>query len=204
MRWTGLSIVRLGTRVVVNAACLCLCLTGGAVSAAPPAIAPPPTGSGGSHVCSEVDGVLPPNVTVRDPFQDVVRAMLTLSPTFRAQCARIAAAPHLRVVMRLDLRSHGRGYGARTTFTFGQAGEVMARIEFVAGVNYAPIVGHEFEHVLEQLDRWHLPGMAAGGDGVHEIAPGIYETQRAIRAGHRVESEMFGRRRSTPVTAPET
>src|SRR5438034_11524821 len=47
--------------------------------------------------------VLPENITVPAAYQDLVEAMLRTSPTFRAQCARIAAASHLRVVVQRSL-----------------------------------------------------------------------------------------------------
>ena len=176
------------------------------LSIAAPAIAQPgaPASSrDDDRVCADVDGVMPAHVVVREPFPHVIRDMLTYSPTFRAQCGRLAAATQLRVVMRVDLRSCRSDYAARTVFTYGQDGQLFAHIDFQLRANYAPIVAHEFEHVLEQLDRWHLKTLADDEDaGVCEIEPGVFETDRAVKVGNAVEAEMFGRRRTTQALPP--
>src|SRR5262245_35981107 len=46
---------------------------------------------------------LPPNVTIPDAYDAAIEAMLRLSPTFRAQCTRIALEPNTRVVVERSL-----------------------------------------------------------------------------------------------------
>src|SRR5262245_18166004 len=46
---------------------------------------------------------LPSNVRVPAAYDDLIDAMLRSSPTFRAQCSRIARAPRLHVSVRRSL-----------------------------------------------------------------------------------------------------
>ena len=73
--------------------------------------------------------------------------------------------------------------------------------------DYTEIIAHEFEHVVEQLDQWQLRTMAlAKGEAaghVHEVAPEVFETERAIRIGQLVEAEVFAARRSRSTTTHE-
>ncbi len=196
MRWCDDSSgTTRGTRAIIVALAFvsALSLTG---PAAAQGVAASP--SSNALVCSDVDGVMPSHVIVREPFPHLLGEMLALSPTFRAQCARLAAATQLRVVMRLDLRSCRSDYAATTVFTYERNGDLLARIDFQLRPNYVATVAHEIEHVLEQLDRWQLRVLArTSGSGVCEVEPGTFETDRAVRAANAVEDEMFRGRRTT-------
>jgi hypothetical protein len=61
----------------------------------------------------------------------------------------------------------------------------------------AEIVGHEFEHILEQMEGLNLRMLSrVRGSGVRESAFEVYETARAQRAGRIVAAEL-----SAPQTA---
>jgi hypothetical protein len=51
-------------------------------------------------------------------------------------------------------------------------------------------IGHEFEHVLEQVERVPLVELAARTGRVWRTADDMFESERAIRAGRRVLEEM--------------
>ena len=182
-------------------ACLALLVL---IGTAPVASADLPGGVADPRVCAQVDGIMPTNVVVPEPFPGLVRDMLALSPTFRAQCRRVAEAGHVRIILRLDMRSPHRNSAARAEFTYTETGELLARIDLYLSTNYAPILAHEFEHVIEQIDRIDVPGLARERREAHEIEPGVYETDRADSVEAVVEREMFGRRRParTPVPSP--
>ena len=67
----------------------------------------------------------------------------------------------------------------------------------ISGDSLIELIAHEFEHILEQLDSVDLAAMAArSGTGVRAVSElGHFETDRAIAAGRRVESEMASARR---------
>ena len=133
--------------------------------------------------------VLPDNITVAAAYQDLVDAMLRQSPTFRAQCARIAAAPHLRVDVQRSLLAPT--HAAITQLT-RQNGRLEAQVAVSPFGDPILLIAHEFEHVVEQLDDVDLPAMAVRpGTGVYaDPLSGGFETERAIAVGKRVEREL--------------
>ena len=89
-----------------------------------------------------------------------------MSATFRAQCRRIAEAPSLRVVIRIDPALVERRYRARTLIARTPSGEIFARVDVSLRLNPVEWIAHEFEHLIEQLDGLDLPALAAGHKGV--------------------------------------
>ena len=144
---------------------------------------------------------VPSNVEVAEGYREIVGSMLRLSPTFRRQCGRIARDRTLHVAVERSLLFGASGDGALTRITRRSDGGIDAVVE--VGYLGEPIllIAHEFEHILEQLDGVDLPSMAARpATGVHAVArSGFFETDRAIAAGRRVETEVFGsgRKRGT-------
>jgi hypothetical protein len=65
-------------------------------------------------------------------------------------------------------------------------------VTLVFAENYVELLGHEFEHVLEQIDGVNLRADAARGHA-RILADGAYETRRATEAGLQVlrEYEML-------------
>jgi hypothetical protein len=133
---------------------------------------------------------IPANVAFLSVSQDVVGEMLRRSPTFRAQCSRIAADSHLRVVVEKSLLVPADG--AMTNITRNGDGEVDADVQLGTLGDPILLIAHEFEHILEQLDGVDLPAMAARASTgvVASSRSGHFETQRAIEAGQRVAREV--------------
>jgi hypothetical protein len=126
-------------------------------------------------------------------LQPVVQQLLASSPTFRAQVRRIAAAPHVRVVVEPAI---GRGGGcctlARTRFRHFSEGGIRADVEIafpLGAADYAQLLGHEFEHIVEQIERVDVRRLARDGAGAQEVGDGLFETRRAALAGRRIAEE---------------
>jgi hypothetical protein len=133
---------------------------------------------------------VPPNVSVPAEYEDLLDAMLRSSPTFRAQCTRIARANQLRITVRRSLFAAPQA--ALTNLTRNEDGRIDAEVEVGLFGDVTLLVAHEFEHILEQLDGVDLVGMAnRPGTGVHaDPRTGQFETERAIAIGRRVAKEV--------------
>jgi hypothetical protein len=135
----------------------------------------------------------PLNVVLSDAYRPIIESMLRDSPTFRRQCIRIAAEPHLRVFLRfapLPLRSDFR---ATTQIRRHADGHLTASISIAPLEDSVEMIAHEFEHIIEQLDGVDLAARAAlPRTGVNAIsaATAAFETIRAKRIGLRVRSEV--------------
>ncbi|HEX6465371.1 MAG TPA: hypothetical protein VFZ98_12990 [Vicinamibacterales bacterium] len=135
-----------------------------------------------SEVCtSTVPANIQPGI-----FAEYVLALLHASPTFRAQCERIAAVRYVRVELSLVL-SLG-GVRAETTIDRFQSGALRAAIRIAFGQDYRELIAHEFEHIIEQIDGVDLHTEAAGG-GAWLVDRNVFETRRASEAGARVRRE---------------
>ena len=128
---------------------------------------------------------VPANVDA-GPLEADVRALLQLSGTFRSQCERIAVDPRVRV--RLSIADNLDGPRAETTFRRFPSGLLFADVAILFGGSYRELLGHEFEHVIEQLDGLDLHHEAAEGRA-WEVGGGAFETRRAYRAGVQVLRE---------------
>ena len=135
---------------------------------------------------------IPPNIVVPSMHRPNVLAMLRRSSTFRRQCLRIANAPDLLITIE---RINGSlpWMRARTQITRARGGTLVATVQVVASDDFAELVAHEFEHVIEQLDGIDLPSRArlastgvsrGGGEG------NSFETIRAKRVGAMVSAEV--------------
>ena len=134
----------------------------------------------------------PSNVPIPRAFPDDVDAMLRSSPTFRAQCARIANATHLRVVLQLSAGVPSQT--AVTRITRQPEGRLEAEVEIGPLGDPMLLIAHEFEHSIEQLDDVDLTALAERqGSGVRsDPKTGHFETERAIAIGRRVAREVSG------------
>ena len=128
---------------------------------------------------------VPANIQAGLLTQDIV-GLLQSSQTFRAQCARIAAALHVRV--DLDLVQTLGGARGETTITRYEAGALRANVRIAFGQDYRELISHEFEHVIEQLEGVDLQSEADHGRA-WMIDRGVFETRRASEAGRRVRRE---------------
>ena len=140
-----------------------------------------------ARACTE----LPTTIQVDDLFAPVVDELLAVSPTFSRQCGRIAGLPSVRVAVRMLPKGEESCCRARTTIRRYSSGVMVAVVEIPSpriSVEYAELLGHEFEHILEQIDLVDLRALADQGDA-HRVGEGAYETVRARRAGEAVAEE---------------
>jgi len=155
---------------------------------------------GQALACAE----LQPNIQVGDPFKSVVDHVLASSPTFSRQCERIAALPMVRVSIRALPKEEQSCCRARTTIRRYSSGALIAWIEIpslATELEYAELLGHEFEHILEQIDLVDLEAQADQGAGARRVEDGAYETERACLAGEAVALETTIPR-TTPAKIP--
>jgi hypothetical protein len=136
-----------------------------------------------------------PNLTIASAYQPLVDAMLTRSPTFRRQCARMAATPLLSVVIRSEAPAGTRA-NALTLIQRLSGGRVEAYVQIGFSGETGELIAHEIEHILEQLDGVDLRVKSQlRGSGVRRVRDlEAYETTRAIVTGQRVAREAFERR----------
>lgn len=148
---------------------------------------------GGTPSTSNCDAAapqLPATVTIDPGLESVVQWTLENSPTFRQQCRVLEAAANVTATLRVTTRSPGDTQRALTTMRRDPSGAIAARIEIRLGDDLTELLGHEFEHVIEQLDGVNLERLASAGQA-HRLGNGSFETRRAIIAGQRVSGEVL-------------
>ena len=135
---------------------------------------------------------LPENIRVGDDMMEVVATLLARSPTLRAQCARIAATPRARIVVEVTGSRLGSQARARATARRYDSGLLTVVIELpaMAIADFAELLAHELEHVIELIDNVDLAAlMKQRSAGVTKTSDGLYETTRAQAAGKAVAAE---------------
>ena len=140
--------------------------------------------------CDAPTLALPGSIELEQGLQPIVKWMLEHSPRFRQQCRTLAAAPRLRATITI---SYGQPIGtsrARTAFRQTETGGLDAQIEIRIASDMSELLGHEFEHLIEQLDGVDLSAMARGGEA-RRLTDGAFETERAIAAGQQVAGEVI-------------
>lgn len=132
----------------------------------------------------------PSNIRIAAIYRGDIDTMLRRSPTFRAQCARIAAADNLRVEIQPSLLPSVQS--AITRVTREPGGRLDAEVEIGPLGDAVMLIAHEFEHIIEQLDGVDLWALAArAGTGVRsDPMSGHFETERATVIGRRVAREV--------------
>ena len=134
------------------------------------------------------DVAAPPNLQVPSTYEPMIVQMLERSPMFRRQCVRLAAAPHLAVVVRL-VHPNNAGPRARTQIRRDRD-QLSATVEINPYGDFTELLAHELEHVIEQLDGIDLAAKSSvARSGVRECADGTFETSRAVRVGTLVALE---------------
>jgi hypothetical protein len=123
-------------------------------------------------------------------LQQQAERMILRSPTFRSQYERLERTSGLQVVVRWAPGLEQRSYRARSTIQRLRTGGLLAVVAISPHGNRAELIAHEFEHILEQIERLHLPTLAGSSSGVWQSGRGMYETERAIRAGRTVADEV--------------
>lgn len=145
-----------------------------------------------SSVCDAASPSLPPTIVLERGLEPIVRATLESSPTFRQQCRILEAAPSVTATVRITSRTPGAAERALSRVRRSPEGAIAAAIEIRHTPDIAELLGHEFEHVIEQLDGVNLRTLEAAGEA-RRLVDGAFETRRAIAAGQRVSSEALDR-----------
>jgi hypothetical protein len=149
----------------------------------------------GAH--AEADSVLDNFELPRD-LAATVTELYGQSAIFRAQCDRLGQTPNLRVSMRFDsnMRSSCRAFSIIRRR--GSSLCVEIHVPFASAM-LTELIGHEFEHVLEQVENLNLRALShVRGSGVYEVERDLFETERAQRAGRAVAEEARARRERRP------
>ena len=132
---------------------------------------------------------LPANVFLLHDIEQPLRHIYERAPSFRAQCARIAAAQDLRVTVRIDpsMPSRCRAF----TLLRRSGSKIFADVHLRPSSDHAEMLAHEFEHILEQIEGLNLRILSrVRGSGVHEVEYAVFETERAQAAGEAVAAEV--------------
>jgi hypothetical protein len=139
---------------------------------------------------SAEENSLPVNLELPSGFDNWAHDIWRRSPTFRRQCHRLKATPgwHVRVSVRPQLS----GMRAHTEFRRASNGDMTALVELgFQGTQLVELLGHELEHVIEQIDGIDLAQLARqGAHGVTGRPAQHYETARAVAAGLKVAAEF--------------
>jgi hypothetical protein len=152
------------------------------------------TASGAARDPKIACGELPSNILVEPLLQSAVMSLMRQSETFRRQCVTIAAARRFRVrIVSVSPRSLVSSARAHATFTRYEYGMVRAVIEIPIASDYAELIPHEFEHVIEMIEGIdHAQRAGSSGSGVVEVERGSFETARATEAGLAASREVHG------------
>ena len=94
------------------------------------------------------DNVTADNLRISAAYTELVAEMLSRSPTFRRQYARLARAPFLSVVLRSDMPP-GRRVPALTQLLF-RGGGTEALVHVTPSARSSELIAHELEHIIEQ------------------------------------------------------
>ena len=131
-----------------------------------------------------------PNLSLPAAYRPLIATMLTRSATFRRQCARLAAAPHVSIVIRAEA-PNGTQAPALTRIRREADGRLTAVMQVAPSSRSPELLAHEFEHIIEQLDGVDLAIMSRlRSTGVRRVGEvNAFETRRAIVTGLRVARE---------------
>ena len=136
---------------------------------------------------------VPSNLTVPSTHRSTIERMLERSAMFRRQCLRLAAAPHLSVIVRM-LHPLTGGNRAHTEIKRENGNRLVASVKINPLGDFTELLAHELEHVIEQLDGIDLAAKAAmSQSGVRSCVGGTFETNRAMRVGSLVAVQARSR-----------
>lgn len=136
---------------------------------------------------------LPANIRTTADLQRLIAPLLARSPTLRAQCAKIAAAPRTYVSIALSAKPFLSETRARSTARRFLSGLLMVEIEIPpASRDFAELLAHELEHVTEFIEGINFKALAEAGDGggVQCSLGGSFESTRAQQAGRTAAAEI--------------
>jgi len=152
---------------------------------------------------ADASRVAPLNIQVSPVLAGVFEGILAASPAFADQCERIGAATyvHVRVMPVMAVSTTTRGT-ARTTMRRFSSRALLASVTIPVPLTtneYAEFFGHEFEHIIEQIDRVDLEALTRARAGASRLPDGSYETTRARKMGLTIADESDHPR---PVVTP--
>src|SRR5262245_62000830 len=133
---------------------------------------------------------LPSTVRVDPMLEPIVADLLARSAIVRRQCGIFERVSALRIDVRLvqKMPAMTRARATARRFEFGLLSVV---VEIPLGGNYAELLAHEFEHVVEQIERIDLSALArTGSEAASEPDSGVFETTRARDAGLAAAAEV--------------
>lgn len=135
---------------------------------------------------------LPRNLFPSSEMIPLLEKIWLRSPTFRHQCKRIAETPLLTVKIGVGFRpAWYQDFHAVTELERTADGAMTATVRIFDLSHLIEFVGHEFEHILEQIEGIHLHSLALQPrSGVTRTNQGHYETTRAIKVGQKVYVEF--------------
>ena len=146
------------------------------------------------------EAALPSNVAMPRDLKPILRQMIERSRTFRLQCQKIGSATQMRIAIELVPRLSDCQCRALSNIKRYDTGFVLIKIQIIVpSFHLVEVIGHEFEHALEQIEGLDLRTLASTQGGhVYKSESGGFETKRAMRAGSAVEQEFYFPRDSRP------
>lgn len=133
---------------------------------------------------------MPPTVIVESPLEAYIQKMLNRSEDFRRQCLALAAQPQVYVRVQMVLYGLPPSVFAKTDVQRTSAGPLIATVRIQPSVNWSEWIGHEFEHILEQVEGIRLKDFRQNGSGRWESSSDMFESLRAITAGREIRRQM--------------
>jgi hypothetical protein len=134
---------------------------------------------------------LPANISVAGVYRARIEELFSRSPTLLNQCRQIAAAD--RVVVRVSVARPQSCCRATATIRRSRDGQLCAEIALPVSPDFAELLAHELEHVVEQIEGVDLAALASSGQGgVYRVTNARFETVRARDAGRAAAREVIG------------
>lgn len=143
---------------------------------------------------TSTDVKLPQNISAPKMLRPLLEKIFLASPTFRRQCEEIDRARHVKIYIRLLRAHHNKGYRAISNVKRYEGGLLEIRMELLVPNDLVELIGHEFEHVLEQIEQIDLEAkIFSNVSDTSRNHDGSFETDRAIEAGRKVRMEFKNR-----------
>lgn len=131
---------------------------------------------------------LPSNIKTSKDLQLLLVKIWKNSDTFRGQCEKIAAAPQAHIEIKIM-----PNIGCRALSSIKKSNgqlEITIQLAPMSPNLYVELIGHEFEHILEQLEGIDLRSLANKPKSrVYRLYNGSFETDRAVQAGQTIAYE---------------
>jgi hypothetical protein len=143
---------------------------------------------------------LPLNISTPKMLRPLLEKMFIASPTFRRQCQEIERARHVKISIRLLRQHYNKGYRAISNVKRYEGGLLKIKMELLVPNDLVELIGHEFEHVIEQIEQVDLAAQVLNDvSDTSRNHDGSFETIRAVQAGRKVRMEFYNRERVTSI-----